>query len=144
MTYDEIINAVDGGAKFTVNLVKRTFRLSGKVIDLSGCILPSHDDILLLIEELYGNYKHSLPSERSESHRRYYFKALPEKELTDADMMFGERRETARCRIELTVLLAIIDGTLTWNPSWGTWFWQSEHDQDLVILRKWIEPDSGE
>lgn len=144
MTYDEIINAVDGGAKFTVNLVKRTFRLSGRVIDLSGCTLPSHDDILLFIEELYGNYKHSLPSERSESHRRYYFKALPEKELTDADMMFGERRETARCRLELAVLLAIIDGALTWNPSWGTWFWQSEHDQDLVILRKWIEPGSGE
>lgn len=144
MTYDEIINTVDDGAKFAVNLMKRTFRLSGKVIDVSGCTPPPYDDIILLIEEMYGNYKHSLPSERSESHRRYYFKALPEKELTDADMMFGERRETARCRLELTVLLAIIDGTLTWNPSWGTWFWQSEHDPDLVILRKWIEPDSGE
>ena len=26
----------------------------------------------------------------------------------------------------------------------GKWFWQSEKDKDLVILRKWVEPGSNQ
>lgn len=89
-------------------------------------------------------YKHSVPSERSESHRRYYFKALPEKELSDEDMMYGERREVARCKLELYVLMQLLRGNLWWNNSWGTWFWCSKNDKDLIILRDWIEPNKGE
>lgn len=58
-------------------------------------------------------------------------------------MMYGERREVARCRLELYVLFCIILGRLTWNPSWGTWFWRSKDDNDLIILRDWIEPNKG-
>lgn len=32
MTYDEIINAVENGAKFTINFQKRTCRVNGKVV----------------------------------------------------------------------------------------------------------------
>ena len=38
------------------------------------------------VEELYRRYKHSIPSERSESRSRRYFTALPERELDDEDM----------------------------------------------------------
>ncbi len=142
MTYNEIIREVEDGAKFTVNFAKRTFRLSGKTIDLTKCSALERTDFPLMrqIECLYELYKHSVPSERSESHRRCYFKALPEKSLTDADMMFGMQREVARCHLELSVLIAIMDGRLTWKEEWGTWFWQSQNDKDFIILRDWVEP----
>ena len=150
MIYEEIIKAVENGAKFTVNFQKRTCRVNGKIIvndmQYDGCLgtYPStEDEIISKIEQLYQEYKHSVPSERSESHRSYYFKALPEKELSDEDMMYGERREVARCRLELYVLFCIILSRLTWNPSWGTWFWRSENDKDLIILKDWIEPKNG-
>ena len=148
MTYDEIINAVENGAKFTINFQKRTCRMNGKIV-MSEEDKPkdtpylTHAVVLFAIEQRYMAYKHSVPSERSESHRRYYFKALPEKELSDEDMMYGERREVARCRLEVYVLFCIILGRLTWNPSWGTWFWRSKDDNDLIILRDWIEPNKG-
>ena len=150
MIYEEIIKAVENGAKFTVNFQKRTCKVNGKVIvnDMQyegflGTYPPTEDEIISKIEQLYQEYKHSVPSERSESHRRYYFKALPEKELSDEDMMYGERREVASCRLELYVLFCIILSRLTWNPSWGTWFWRSENDNDLIILKDWIEPKNG-
>jgi len=145
MTYDEIIKAVEDGAKFTINFQKRTMRLNGKVIDLSDTFFPPirNKPMMERIEHLYKIYKHSIPSERSESHRRYYFKALREKDLSDSDMMYGDRREVARCRLELYVLLCLYQGQLTWHDEWGTWFWQSDKDKDLIILRDWIEPNKG-
>lgn len=144
MKYEEIISKVEDGEKFFTNLEKRTFRLDGKLIDLQEIEMPEcSTDAMTVIESLYESYKHSIPSERSESHRRKYFCALPEKELSDNDMLYGERRETARCRLELFVLMAIVDGRLTWRDEWGTWFWQSPHDKDLIIFRQWIggEPE---
>lgn len=150
MLYEEIIEEVKDGAKFTVNFQKRTCRVNGKVVvdnlqyDGSLGTYPStEEEMISNIEQLYQEYKHSVPSERSESHRHYYFRALPEKELSDEDMMYGERREVARCRLELYVLFCIILSRLTWNPSWGSWFWCSEKDKDLVILKDWIEPNKG-
>ena len=111
MIYDKIINAVTDGAKFTVNFQKRTCRVNGKIIvnDMQyegylGTYPSTEEEIMSKIEQLYQEYKHSVPSERSESHRHYYFKALPEKALSDVDMMYGERREGARCRLEVYVL----------------------------------------
>lgn len=150
MLYEKIINEVKNGAKFTVNFQKRTCRVNGKVvvdgIQYEGCLgtyPPTEEEMISNIEQLYQEYKHSVPSERSESHRHYYFRALPEKELSDEDMMYGERREVARCRLELYVLFCIILGRLTWKPSWGTWFWRSDKDADLIILKDWIEPNKG-
>ena len=148
MTYDEIINAVENGAKFTINFQKRTCRVNGKIV-MSEEDKPkdtpylTHAVVLFAIEQRYKAYKHSVPSERSESHRRYYFKALPEKELSDEDMMYGERREVARCKLELYVLMQLLRGNLAWENRWGTWFWRSENDRDLIILRDWIEPNKG-
>nr|WP_295440300.1 hypothetical protein [uncultured Prevotella sp.] len=101
------------------------------------------EDVLETIEFLYEYYKRSVPSERSESHRRYYFKALPEKDLTDEDMMYGDNREVERFKLEFFVLGSIISGKLIWKEEWGSWFWQSPSDKDLIILRDWIEPNKG-
>lgn len=148
MDYDEIINAVENGARFTINFQKRTCRVNGKlVMSEKDKPLPGHYDplfiILKKIEQLYAAYKHSVPSERSESHRHYYFKALPEKDLTDKDMMYGDGRELARCKLELYLLYMILRDQFHWQDEWGSWFWQSETDKDLIILRDWIEPNKG-
>ena len=58
-------------------------------------------------------------------------------------MLYGERRDSAQIRLELYILCQILGG-LTWNPEkMGKWFWQSEMDKDLVILKNWIEPDNN-
>lgn len=136
---------VAGGARFSVNFEKRTLRVDGNLMDLDEIEVAKYEEAFVMdtIDVLYLAYKHSVPSERSESHRRYYFKALPEKELSDEDMMYGEQRECARCELELFVLFAIRSGNLKWHEQWGRWFYQSPRDKDLIILRSWIEPKNG-
>lgn len=141
----EIAKMVRDGAKFTINFQKRTCRVNGKVVNIEVRSNPkvTTEDVLETIEFLYEYYKRSVPSERSESHRRYYFKALPEKDLTDEDMMYGDNREVERFKLEFFVLGSIISGKLIWKEEWGSWFWQSPSDKDLIILRDWIEPNKG-
>lgn len=136
---------VASGARFCVNFEKRTLRVDGKLVDLDEIEVTEDEErsVMERIDALYLAYKHSVPSERSESHRRHYFKALPEKELSDEDMMYGEQRECARCKLELFVLFAVRSGNLKWNEQWGGWFYQSPCDKDLIILRSWIEPKNG-
>lgn len=148
MTHLEFIKSiaskVESGSRFTVNFEKRTLRVDGKLVDISEVnVLPICDDVLFHnIEGLYAAYKHSVPSERSESRGKNYFKALPEKFLSDRDMLYGKRRETARCNLELYILLMIASHQLTWRSSWGSWFWQSPVDKDFIILRQWVEPNA--
>lgn len=145
--YHKAIQAVEGGAKFKVDFTSRSLKINGKYIIEDGnyegglgvesC---SSDEFFSNVEMLYHNYRHSVPSERSESKSRHYFRALPEKELTDEAMMFGERREKAQIELELYILCQIING-FQWNSeTMGRWFWQSKIDKDLVILRSWVEP----
>ena len=151
MNYKEIVEKVSQGSSFYVNFTERSVRLDGKIVvqngnfDSNGYENQDTDfslqQTLLTIEQLYQEYKHSVPSERSESHRRTYFNALPEKELSDNDMMYGERRETARALLEVYVLEAICREWLYWDePTMGKWFWQSKKNKDLIILRQWIDP----
>jgi hypothetical protein len=82
------------------------------------------------IEELYDIYKHSIPSEKT-MHRTSRFKALPESELTDDDMLYGVSREQAEKDLEKALKGFAMPETA------GSWFWQSENDRDLVVLRSW-------
>lgn len=139
MTEQEIIKRVENGEKFFINIENRTLRISGKMIDLKEIEMPEYDtDVITEIESRYEAYKYSIPSERSESRKKRYFRALPESMLPDQAMMYGEQREVAMCRLELFVLMAIVRGKLTWQDDWGTWFWQSPADKDLIIFRQWI------
>lgn len=148
--YQKAIQAVQNGAKFKVDLPSRSLKLAGKYVIQDGRYegelgVPacSEEEFFTNVEKLYCRYKYSVPSERSESRSRLYFKALPEKKLNDDDMLYGERRDSAQIRLELYILCQILGG-LTWNPEkMGKWFWQSEMDKDLVILKNWIEPDNN-
>ena len=141
----KIFDRVQDGAKFTINLQKRTLRLSGKLVEIenprtASCCPQNFTECL---ENLYQDYKYSVPSERSDSRRRNYFRALKEKDLTSRDMMYGVPREEARFYIEVFVLCALLCG-LKWDESWGKWFWQSAKDKDLVLLREWFESNGKE
>lgn len=144
--YQESIQTVEGGANFKIDFLARSLKLRGKYIILNGkyegelgISLCSEDEFLANVEELYLSYKYSIPSQRSESKSRLYFKALHEKELSDEDMLYGQHRDKAQIELELYILCQILGG-LKWNPAtMGNWFWQSKIDKDLVILRNWIE-----
>ena len=84
------------------------------------------------LETVYDRYKHSIPSERT-MHRTSRFKALPESELDDDDMLYGERREDVERELEQTLR------GFTMPEDAGSWFWQSKNDRDLVVLRSWTK-----
>lgn len=146
--YQEAIRAVEEGANFRVDFQSRSLKVNGKYIirnakyegelGLPGC---NEDEFFARVDDLYFHYKYSVPSQRSESKSRQYFKALPEKDLNDDAMLYGERRDKAQIELELYILCQILNG-FRWNPAtMGKWFWQSKVDKNLVILRSWVEPN---
>lgn len=149
--FEELIKRVSDGEKFHIDFENRTMKVGNtKLIDngkydenrllIFDYNIYSLQVLLHMIRELYRNYKTSIPSERSSKKRKCYFKALSADELTDEQLMCGERREVAQATLEGFILCMILNGELVWDEDiMGKWFWQSRSDQDLVILKKWIE-----
>lgn len=149
--YDELIKRVSEGGKFNINFETRTMKVGNtKLIDngkydenrllIYEYNIYSLQTLLHMIRELYRNYKTSIPSERSSKKRKCYFKALSADELTDEQLMCGERREVAQATLEGFILCMILNGELVWDEGiMGKWFWESRSDSDLIILRKWVD-----
>ena len=142
--FKKAVDAVTNGEKFKVNLEKRNLQIGNEYLIKDG----KYDGVLhngvgfsiRTFEDLYQIYKHSRPSERSENKQRKYFKALKLNELEEDDMLYGDDRELAQLSLELYLLCWILSGTFVWDEeSMGKWFWQSQNDKDLVILRSWID-----
>lgn len=152
--YSELIERVDNGEKFCIDFEKRNLKVGKEYLikngeydkskELFGIEIYSLQVALHMIRDLYKNYKYSLPSERSDSKRRKYFKALTIDELPDDQLMIAGRRETAQAALEGFILCAVLTGQLTWDEEimGGKWFYQSKTDPDLVILRSWIETNN--
>lgn len=155
--YLELIERVDNGETFTVDFEKRYIKVGrdylireGKYDESKGLFPKLHEQPYSLyvtlheIGELYKNYKYSLPSERSDSKRRKYFKALSIDELTDEQLMYASQRETAQAALEGFILCSILAGHLVWDEEImnGKWFYQSRSDEDLILLRRWIDGKS--
>lgn len=150
--YEELIRRVSEGETFHIDFEKRTMKIGKQKIIDNGKWDESRKLIELeyhqkelefamkTIYQLYLGYKYSLPSERSDSKRQKYFKALPIDEISDEQLMCAERREVAQCKLEGFILCMVLLGVFVWNEDrHGKWFWQSKGDSDLVILRSWIE-----
>ncbi len=145
----ELMERVDNGEPFHIDFQKRTIKVGKEYLVKNGeydsekkliASMNNMDIILRTIEELYHNYKHSLPSERSDSKRRKYFKALPMNKLDDFHLFNPIRREPAQARLEGFILCMILNGSFVWDEEkLGKWFWESKNDPDLIILRDWIE-----
>ena len=142
--FEKAVDAVTNGEKFKVNLEKRNLKIGNEYLIKDG----KYDGVLYngvgfsisTFEDLYQVYKHSRPSERSENKQRKYFKSLKLNELEEDDMLYGDDRELAQLSLELYLLCWILSGTFVWDEeSMGKWFWQSQNDKDLVILRSWID-----
>ena len=133
--------------KIHVNLCNKSLKVGRKVIINNGEIQQheiisggdkyAFDSLIkdkLDLDELYEQYKTSVPSERDNG--RYYFKALNASELTDAQLVMGMSRFEARIRLEVYVLLASMVDIIKWNNP-KHWYWVGK-DKDFVILRKYI------
>lgn len=146
--WNEAQEKVHNGSTFRINLEKRDLVIDGKYIIKDGKYegelgydtkFPVNA-LLAMIEEYYWQYLHSVPSARSEAKYRRYFRALPEHELSEYDMLYGESRELAQLRLELFVLIVILNGDLKWDEfAKDYWFWQSKKHPSLIILKQWIE-----
>lgn len=146
--FKETVEAVSQGARFKVDFQNRNLRVNGKYIikdnvydgDL-GVQFTSAEDALSTIEELYAIYRHSVPTERSEGKTVKYFNSLKEYELSDEDMMYGEQRDLAQIKLELYVLCMILSD-IKWDDfAKDKWFWKSQAEPDLVLLKDWFEPN---
>ena len=139
--YDEIINSVSSGSVFNVDLKKKVLQLDKNNVPLDNINvnISSSEDMLSTIHKLFERYKYSVPSERSEGKRRRYFKALKLSEIEYDDFMFGEGRDTAQIKLELYVLLASIYHKDFWQEIFKEqFFYQSDKDKDLIILKDWV------
>ncbi len=142
--YKETLGRVANGASFSVNFEKRSLRVDGKNLIKDGKYegnlgCPVVTDSIQEIERLYSRYYHSVPSQRSDDKARRYFRALPEKEMTDEDMLYGIPREEAQAELEVFILCQILQGSLKWEDfATGTWFWQSPNHPSLILLKKWF------
>lgn len=149
--YQETVRAVEDGARFKVDFQTRSLKVDGKYVIQNGTYegdlgVPncSEEEFFSKVEELYRRYKHSIPSERSESTSRRYFMAFPERELSDDDMLYAVRRDKSQIELELFILCQLLN-SFKWNPEkFGRWFWQSKEDKKLVILRQWVEPNNNQ
>ena len=139
--YDEIINSVSSGSVFNVDLKKKVLQLDKNNVPLDNINvnISSSEDMLSTIHKLFERYKYSVPSERSEGKRRRYFKALKLSEIEYDDFMFGEGRDTAQIKLELYVLLSSIYHKDFWEEIFKEhFFYQSDKDRDLIILKDWV------
>lgn len=148
--YEELIEKVSNGETFHIDFEKQTMKVGKqKLIDngkydenrvlIDTSMYPNVHVVLHIVELLYNNYKHSLPSERSDSKRKKYFKALSVEELTDEQLMLADRREVTQAALEGFILCTVLNGAFSWSDEMGSWFWQSVNDSDLVILKSWIK-----
>ena len=152
--YEELLKRVSEGESFNINFEKRNMKVGNDYLVKDGEFDEKREllgewfgnmhnltDLLFELEVLYRVYKYSLPSERSDNKRRKYFKALPIEEITDEQLMTAERREYSRAVLEGFVLCMIVSGQLVWDEEImnGKWFWQSDIEPDLIVLRSWVE-----
>ena len=150
--FQKALEQITNGANWHIDLKLRTLHVNGKALvkngecngeltDWSNEDYSSKEKVLNTLNDGYKLYKKSIPSERSNSRRRVYFKALHEHELSDNDMLYGMPRDEAQFLLEFRLLNYAINGVFDkhWDE-WklGNWFWQSDEDKDFVILKDWV------
>lgn len=145
--WNEAQEKIYNGSTFRISLDKRSFLIDGKYVikegKYEGCLgyntnFPV-DAILAMAEEFYWQYLHSVPSARSEAKYRRYFRALPEYKLSEEDMLYGQHRDITQLRLELFILISILQGALVWEEfAIRKWFWQSSNYPSFIILKQWI------
>lgn len=126
----------------TINFKTKSMKEDGRYLIKDGVASIPIRDAPVTVDELntlYREYKSSQPSEGSSKFRHPYFRALSPNEMTDEELLLGQDRQTAKEALETAVLMGALNGSL--RSLFATdrqWFWQSDEDNDFVILRSWI------
>ena len=119
MKAKDIYDAVQHGARFYANFANRTVRVDRKVYAVKDIEDDTpdldEDGFMARLTDAYETYKHSIPSEQSDRHRKSYFKALPYEQLSDDAILYGEPRELARCKLELVFYTDAFYGCRYWK-----------------------------
>lgn len=141
-TFESIMAAVISGVPYRVDFEKRTLKIGDEIVEIDAGNPMSLSEVLKQIECLYVIYKHSIPSTTEPS--RPYFKALKYDQLSQDDKTYAPNRDVARFELEYFVLKSLLNGSLVWDePTMGKWFWRSQNDMNLIILRSWVEVTSN-
>lgn len=150
MTYYEMLIelAQKDYSKIHIDLKNKTLKVGRQLLIEKGNIIQNKvivgDDAYecnelvsgcLDVNELYEQYKYSMPSERDGGN--HYFKALTASLLTDEQLIYGMPRLEARVRLEAYVMLGSLMGLIKWENN-DHWFWQSSKDKDFIILKQWM------
>ena len=145
--YSIAVQAADDGQWVDVSLIERSLAIDGRPLIASG----SHDlplgiaatdeaTALRMLEEAFAAYERSVP-EHSARDKSRWFHACDEDEMSGEELVGGDDRPVARCRLEVTMLACILNGSLTkhGDQMQGKWFWQSEKHRQLVVLAEWLD-----
>ena len=146
--YKYTMDAAEEERKVRIEIIGRTLTVDNNVIIDKGIYrgelgLPvvATKVALEMIEDAYIKYKSSMPNEETNiTCRSSLFKALPSQKVSDEDLISSEYRSIARIRLELTVLIMILNKSIDWDSEQlaGKWFWQSSKEKNLVLLKEWI------
>lgn len=146
--YKYTMDAAEEERKVRIEIIGRTLTVDNNIIIDKGIYrgelgLPvvATKVALEMIEDAYIKYKSSMPNEETNiTCRSSLFKALPSQKLSDEDLISSEYRSIARIRLELTVLILILNKSIDWDSEQlaGKWFWQSSKEKNLVLLKEWI------
>ncbi len=131
---------------YKIDLKEKTYTKDGVKYIENGIVVKKNYEIrkepvsIEELENLYHAYKYSIPTMEEDNLKKQYFKALDINDIPAEALFLGVPRQIARENLELTLLMGILNKSITWeslgNP--GTWFWQSNIDKDFVILKNWI------
>ena len=146
--YKYTMDAAEEERKVRIDIIGRTLTVDNNIIIDKGIYrgelgLPvvATKVALEMIEDAYIKYKSSMPNEETNiTCRSSLFKALPSQKLSDEDLISSEYRSIAKIRLELTVLIMILNKSIDWDSEQlaGKWFWQSSKEKNLVLLKEWI------
>lgn len=154
--FAELLDAVDEGRKFKVDLINKSLWIDRKKIIEKGEIvneqyqgkeLIKKYDLTLhfgidsclppweLLELIFNEFEKSVPSKHTV---KTYFKAKSVDELTDVDLAYNYDRIFMTAMLEGYILLASLKGILKWQND-KHWFWQSERNKNFIVLKSYIE-----
>lgn len=140
------LRAVVDGRHVTVSLTRRSITVDGvALVDAGrwegslGVSAVDESTALSAIESAYAAYESSVPDFDDVPSSRW-FHARSVDELSDSELVTGDDRSVARCRLEVLTLAYILNGSLRADGPLmrGKWFWQSRKYRDLVLLTEWM------
>lgn len=138
--YDTLVDAVENGSSFKVDLKSKSLKIGKKVVINGGKYegeligdLPC--DPWEMADKLFIRYYISRPGAWAEK-KKSYFKAKPYEEMNEFELAGGEPRLVAQAKLEGFILCAVLAGLIKWDDRFGSWFRKSQKYPQFVLLKE--------